>query len=84
VASLRRSNAAKILFNVGIVEWADGEFEGSHARPATQRVSFETAAARAACKRRRYLVLAATSALLSTRKRVVSRCLFLEDSINAV
>ena len=82
-ASLPRSNAAKIRCNVALA-FLDGEFEGSFARTATQRVSFETAAARAACERRRYLSLAATSALLSTRKRVVSRCPLHEERIKAV
>ncbi len=58
----------------------DGVFEGSFAIPATQRVSLGTAAARA----RRYLALAATSALLSTRKRVTSRCARQEEYMSGV
>jgi hypothetical protein len=67
-ASLRRSRAAQIRCNVALAQ-LDGAFEGSVAIPATQRVSLETAAAHA----QRYLALAATSALRSTRKRVTSR-----------
>jgi hypothetical protein len=81
-------NAAKIIHNASRVVPSgrdfDGKLEGSHAITATQRVSFETEEARAACERRRYLSLAAKSALLSTRKRVISRCPLSEDLINAV
>ncbi len=75
----RRSNAAQIRCNVAPAV-PDSVFEGSLAIPATQRVSLGTAMARA----RRYLSFAATSALLSTRKRVTSRCPSIEDTMSAV
>jgi hypothetical protein len=69
----------QILCNVA-PEALDGVFEGSFAIPATQRVSLGTAMARA----RRYLALAATSALRSTRKRVTSSFPSREDHMSAV
>ncbi len=79
LSKLRRSSAAQKRCNVALAA-LDGVFEGSFAIPATQRVSLGTAAARA----RRYLALAATSALLSTRKRVTSSSPLAEEFMSAV
>jgi hypothetical protein len=78
---IARFHAAKITCDVAPA-LLDGEIEGSFAIPAMQRVSFETAGARAACEQWRYMPLPAMFALLSTRKRVVSRCPFFEDHLN--